>query len=34
LETDKKWQRSSPEMIASDKAVFEQVIGGGGASNV
>jgi NADH-quinone oxidoreductase subunit G len=34
LEADKKWQRSGPEMIASDKAVFEQVIGGGGASNV
>jgi predicted molibdopterin-dependent oxidoreductase YjgC len=34
LEVDKAWQRSGPEMIASDKAVFEQVIGGGGASNV
>lgn len=34
LEVDKAWRRSGPEMIASDKAAFEQVIGGGGASNV
>ncbi|HIG66618.1 MAG TPA: NADH-quinone oxidoreductase subunit NuoG [Porticoccaceae bacterium] len=34
LEADKSWQRSGPEMIASDKAAFEQVISDGGASNV
>ena len=34
LEVDTNWQRSGPEMIASDKAAFEQVITEGGASNV
>ena len=34
LEVDTNWQRSSPEMIASDKAAFEQVITEGGAHNV
>ena len=34
LEVDTNWQRLGPEMIASDKAAFEQVITEGGASNV
>ena len=34
LEADKAWQHSGPEMIASDKAVFEQVISDGGARSV
>jgi hypothetical protein len=34
LEVDTNWQRSSPEMIASDKVAFEQVITEGGAHNV
>jgi NADH-quinone oxidoreductase subunit G len=34
LEVDTNWQRSGPEMIASDKAAFEQVITEGDASNV
>ena len=34
VEADKAWQHSGPEMIASDKAVFEQVISDGGARSV
>jgi NADH-quinone oxidoreductase subunit G len=34
LKADATWQRSGAEMIASDKASFEQVISDGGASNV
>jgi len=34
LQVDKTWQRSGPEMIASDKAAFQPVVGDGGTRNV
>ena len=34
LQVDKTWQRSGPEMIASDKAAFQPVVGDGGTGNV
>ena len=34
LQVDKTWQRSRPEMIASDKAAFQPVVGDRGTRNV
>jgi anaerobic selenocysteine-containing dehydrogenase len=34
LEVDTGWQRSNPEMIASDKVAFQSVLNTGGEANV